>query len=293
MISLYVGSAEGYVQFLALLCWVFSHLGNLEYLRANLLQIELFRLWKEKGHPIWDLFKESPQDFLELEGEISLSRLTTFSQKTQAHHSAIKCNQCYLKLKSMSQTASNYRESIKPMGYKVRHKQWKRTDPVVQKLAIYFRTALLQSKVNVLQQYPSLGPSHRHYLPKKDVPVEPFEGNPKFSALSRKTLLQQIEKAKHLFFVQNISGLPQFPKVRSPSNSDEDIPDIPGRMDEFLSGFSIKQVLDHRIKTSGEVELQVVGLYDEDNSSRWLSLAQIGSGIQIAEQYLMENDLEP
>jgi hypothetical protein len=63
-------------------------------------------------------------------------------------------------------------------------------------------------------------------------------------------------------------------------------------LDEFLFGFSVKEVLDHRFKTSGEMEFQVVGLYDEKSSSRWLSLKQIGSGIQIAEQYLIDNDLE-
>ena len=57
-------------------CFFFQVFKQPMYLKCVLLQLSLMEFYKKSKSPIWTLFEKSPELFIEVKGEWSLSKIT-------------------------------------------------------------------------------------------------------------------------------------------------------------------------------------------------------------------------
>jgi hypothetical protein len=138
---LQIKDTENWIKNLALSVSLFIRFSQNDYARAVSLQLSQLLWMKETNHPVWFLFQQQPDVFLEVKGEWSLSKLTTILQKRNIRMNIEYAEQLYYLTKIIGDKKQYiYDDDTDFFGYDS-VKIWKEDHAVV-----------LQTKTNILSQ---------------------------------------------------------------------------------------------------------------------------------------------
>src|SRR5687767_12396533 len=122
-------------------CFFFQVFKQPMYLKCVLLQLSLMEFYKKSKSPIWTLFEESPELFIEVKGEWSLSKITGLIHSKGIHLDVDLSSKYYLLTKEANEK-KNHIEDYNFFGYKKFPKKWKVEDEEVKTIKLIVKNLL-------------------------------------------------------------------------------------------------------------------------------------------------------
>ena len=240
--------------------------------------------YKKSKSPIWTLFEKSPELFIEVKGEWSLSKITGLIHSKGIHLDVDLSSKYYLLTKEATEK-KNHIEEYNFFGYKKYPKNWKVEDEEVQSIKLIVKNHLRKIFNDDYFLYPQIQSFHYPKISNikliclEDVLFE--EENDFFNfSFNLDEIIEDMEKAENLLLLST-SGHDFF-KVKV----DE------GDQDTFITEKDIKdktpgKILTHREK-DGDLELLMKWKYLSYDESTWIKKEQY-QHLYVVKMYCLKN----